>query len=74
MPATLYEQFFAVGSVKSLLTGKEFNSPRPSRNAASTSKEKTDASSKEKTPPLTPANPARPEFNDIFPLNKTKRI
>lgn len=30
MSATLYEQFFAVGSVKSLLTGKEILSPEHS--------------------------------------------
>ena len=27
MPTTLYEQFFAVGTVKSLLTGKEISLP-----------------------------------------------
>ncbi len=27
MPSSLFEQFLAVGSVKSLLTGKEFSPP-----------------------------------------------
>ena len=31
MSLTLYEQFFAVGSVKSLLTGKEQEAPRLKR-------------------------------------------
>lgn len=42
MSATLYEQFFAVGSVKSLLTGKEFHSPRPTQKAAEQAKEIAD--------------------------------
>ena len=33
MPASLYEQFLAVGSVKSLLTGKEISPPRPEKEA-----------------------------------------
>lgn len=48
MSASLYEQFFAAGSVKSLLTGKEFNSPCPVQKTVEKSKEKADTSSEEK--------------------------
>ncbi len=34
MPSSLFEQFLAVGSVKSLLTGKEFSLPETERKAS----------------------------------------
>lgn len=51
MSATLYEQFFAAGSVKSLLTGKEFHSPCPTQKAAEQAKEIADLPPKEKKQP-----------------------
>lgn len=51
MSASLYEQFFAAGSVKSLLTGKEINSPCPVRKAAEQAKEITDLPPKGKKQP-----------------------
>ena len=51
MSATLYEQFFAAGSVKSLLTGKEINSPCPAQKAAEKPKMETDTLPKEKKQP-----------------------
>ena len=46
MPASLYEQFLAVGSVKSLLTGKEISTSQTDEKI--TTKDQTTTSSPEK--------------------------
>ena len=48
MSATLYEQFFAVGSVKSLLTGKNISSPRLIRKTPEQQKSDSDTALTEK--------------------------
>lgn len=51
MSATLYEQFFAAGSVKSLLTGKKFNSPCPVQKTTEKPNAETDTPPKGKKQP-----------------------
>ena len=49
MAATLYEQFLAVGSVKSLLTGKEFPSSQPETKTTSDTQQSNTTSTQKTT-------------------------